>query len=77
MCDQKQAIDNKIIPPFVTGTLKSSMHKKLNHVFNGDKYYCLFFIYRKQLSLSSYMTVKKYYILKAEQGFLDGVYTEV
>ena len=29
----------------------------------------------KQLSPSSYITVRK--ILKAEQGFLDAVYTEV
>ena len=34
-------------------------------------------MHMKQLSLSSYMTVRKDYILKAEQGFLDGVYTEV
>ena len=25
MCDEKQAIDNKIIPPFVTGTLNHTM----------------------------------------------------
>ena len=32
----------------------------------------------KQPSPSSYMTVRKmYYVLKAEQGSLDGVYTEV
>ena len=59
MCDENQAIDNRIIPPYVTGTLKHLMHmtlvfktfdvwpKKLNHAFNDDKYYCLFFIYTK------------------------------
>ena len=26
MCDENQAIDNRIIPLYVTGTLKSSMH---------------------------------------------------
>ena len=26
MCDEKQAIDNKIIPPFVTGTFKHLIH---------------------------------------------------
>ena len=30
----------------------------MSHVFN-NKYYCLFLIYTKQLSLSSYMTVRK------------------
>ena len=50
--------------------------QKLNHVFNNNN--CLFFIYMKQLSLYSYMTVeKKHYISRAEQGFLDGVYNEV
>ena len=33
--------------------------KKSNHLFKKDKYYGLFLIYMKQLSLSSYMTVKK------------------
>ena len=51
--------------------------KKLNHVFNDDKYYCLFFIYTKQPSLSSSMTVRKTLHIKAEQNFLDAVYTEV
>ena len=31
----------------------------MNHVYTDDKQYCLFFIHTKQLSLSSYMTVKK------------------
>ena len=31
-------------------------------------------IYR-YISSSSYIPIKKHYILKAEQGFLDGVYT--
>ena len=26
MCDENQAIDNRIIPPYVTGALKHSMH---------------------------------------------------
>ena len=51
--------------------------KKIEHVFNVDKYNCLFLIYTKQLSPSNCMTVKKKHISKAEQGFLDGVYTEV
>ena len=50
--------------------------KKLNHVFNEDKYYCLFFIYKKQLDISKQL-LKKHYILNVEQGFLDRVYTEV
>ena len=35
------------------------------------------FIYMKQLSLSSYMAVRKTLHIKAEQALLDGVYTEI
>ena len=50
--------------------------KKLNHVFNDNKDYHLFFIYTKLLSTSSYMTVRKT-LYKAKQGFLDGVHNEI
>ena len=59
MCVENQIIDNRIIPPYKTGTLKHLMHIKLGHVLNDDKYYCLFFTYTKQLTLSSYMTLRK------------------
>ena len=50
MCDKKEVIYNRIIPPYVTGALKHSMQmtegktlnvwpKKMNHIFNEDKYY--------------------------------------
>ena len=50
--------------------------KKLKHIFSEDKYYCLFLIYTKQFDISKQFK-EKHYILKVEQGFLDGVYTEV
>ena len=31
----------------------------MTHIFNDDKYYCLFLIYTKQLTLSSSMTIRK------------------
>ena len=39
--------------------------KKLNCIFNGNKYCCLFFIYTKQLSLSSCMMVRKILRIKS------------
>ena len=51
--------------------------KKLNHDFNNDKYYCLFYILWNKLLLPATWQYEKHYILKAEQDLLDEVYTEV
>ena len=45
--------------------------KKLNHIFSDGENYCLLLIYTKQLGISKQFW-EKHYILKAEQGFLDG-----
>ena len=52
--------------------------KKLNTSPNDDKYCCLFFIYIWNNFLPpDTWEYEKHYILKAEQGLLDGVYTKV
>ena len=49
--------------------------QKMNHIFNENKYYCLFLIYTKQLSLFSYMTVRKTLHIKSwTRLFRWGVY---
>ena len=56
---KKQTSKNVVDTTFKVFKTLDVEPKKLNHVFNDDKYYCLLFIYMKQLSLSSYMTVRK------------------
>ena len=65
--DENQANDNRIpnwqLKKFDAHDLCIQniwcLTQKINHVFDDDKYYCLFFIYMKQLSPSSYMTAWK------------------
>ena len=49
MCDENQTIDNKIILPCMTGALSiQCIRLKVfikHHIFNDDKYYCLFFVF--------------------------------
>ena len=49
--------------------------QKLNHVFKDNKYYCLFFIYMKQLSPSNYVAVvTKLHIKSWTSLFRWGIY---
>ena len=58
-CCKPEKLNNRMIALYVSGTLKHSMHMTVikyskhlmfDHVFvlNDDKYYCLFFMYKKQ-----------------------------
>ena len=79
--DENQAVDNRIIPPYVTGTLKSLMH--VIYIFKHSMFdpknwitssmtinITVCFLYTRNNFLPPY-------ILKAEQGFLGGVYTVI
>ena len=75
--DENQATDNRIISPYMTGTLKHLMHMTSKYLFSTgiQNIQCfVFYIYKTTFSFQLHDSKKN---IKSEQGFLDGVYNEV